>query len=59
MTANHGRVENTDHKLIGRNSTLDSIQAAVLNVKLNILMFGQIKKKIAELYNKNFQKLVN
>lgn len=34
MIANHGRVEKYDHRFEGRNSRLDSLQAAVLNVKL-------------------------
>ena len=35
--ANHGRVATYDHVLPGRNSSLDSIQAAVLNLKIKNL----------------------
>lgn len=34
MLSNHGRVAKYEHEFVGRNSRLDSIQAAVLSVKL-------------------------
>lgn len=37
MIANHGQVKKYDHQLIGLNSRLDTIQAAILNVKLKYL----------------------
>jgi len=37
MFANHGRVAKYDHEIEGRNSRLDGIQAAVLDVKLKYL----------------------
>lgn len=37
MFANHGRIEKYDHKFEGINSRLDSIQAAILSVKLKYL----------------------
>lgn len=37
MIANHGRVHKYDHEFEGRNSRLDSMQAAVLGVKLRYL----------------------
>lgn len=32
--ANHGRLKKFDHEIVGRNSRLDTVQAAVLNLKL-------------------------
>lgn len=37
MIANHGRINKYDHLIEGRNSRLDALQAAVLNVKLKWL----------------------
>ena len=37
MIANHGRNKNNEHEFPGRNSKMDSLQAAVLNVKLKYL----------------------
>ncbi|MFN2126236.1 MAG: DegT/DnrJ/EryC1/StrS family aminotransferase, partial [Anaerolineales bacterium] len=37
MIANHGRIAKYDHEFEGRNSRLDGLQAAILNVKLNYL----------------------
>ncbi|QFY91047.1 DegT/DnrJ/EryC1/StrS family aminotransferase [Magnetovirga frankeli] len=37
MLANHGRSAKWAHELVGRNSRLDAVQAAVLNVKLPFL----------------------
>ncbi|WP_202619557.1 DegT/DnrJ/EryC1/StrS family aminotransferase [Flagellimonas algicola] len=37
MIANHGRIEKYNHVFEGRNSRLDNLQAAILNVKLKYL----------------------
>jgi len=37
MIANHGRIAKYDHEFEGRNSRLDGLQAAILNVKLSHL----------------------
>ncbi|MBT4146563.1 MAG: DegT/DnrJ/EryC1/StrS family aminotransferase [Gammaproteobacteria bacterium] len=37
MIANHGRIAKYDHEFEGRNSRLDGLQAAILNVKLRYL----------------------
>jgi UDP-2-acetamido-2-deoxy-ribo-hexuluronate aminotransferase len=37
MIANHGQVKKYVHKYIGVNSRLDTIQAAILNIKLKHL----------------------
>ena len=43
--ANHGRIAKYDHDIEGRNSRLDGLQAAILNVKLKSLDIW-IKKRI-------------
>lgn len=51
MIANHGRLAKYDHAFEGRNSRLDSLQAAVLTVKLSRLdKFNRIRRSIAECY---------
>ena len=48
----HGGTKRNQHDLIGYNSRLDEIQAAVLNIKLNYLQsFIKKRKKIAESYS--------
>lgn len=37
MICNHGQISKHDHRLLGRNSKIDGIQAAVLGVKLKYL----------------------
>jgi len=37
LLANHGQTEKYHHKIIGSNSRLDTVQAAILNVKLKYL----------------------
>ena len=57
MVGNHGRTEKYLHEFAGRNSRLDAIQAAVLNVKLNELgnWLGR-RNEIARIYR---QEIVN
>lgn len=51
MIANHGRIDKYNHLIEGRNSRLDGIQAAILNVKLPHLdKWLDHRKKIAEIY---------
>lgn len=51
MLANHGRVDKYDHQFEGRNSRLDALQAAVLNVKLPYLdRWTQRRIDVAEMY---------
>jgi UDP-2-acetamido-2-deoxy-ribo-hexuluronate aminotransferase len=50
--ANHGQEEKYKHNRIGINSRLDSIQAAILNVKLKYLSkYISNRQKTAELYD--------
>jgi dTDP-4-amino-4,6-dideoxygalactose transaminase len=52
MIANHGQKEKHNHIIEGRNSRMDGIHAAVLNVKLNYLdMWTNKRIEIAESYN--------
>ena len=51
MLANHGRLSKYDHEFEGRNSRLDTLQAAILNVKLSHLpKWMQRRAEIADLY---------
>jgi len=53
---NHGMFKQYHHELLGVNSRLDSIQAAVLDVKLKHLdEYNAARKKAAVFYNKIFQ----
>jgi dTDP-4-amino-4,6-dideoxygalactose transaminase len=52
--ANHGRIEKYNHEFEGRNSRLDGIQAAVLDVKLGYLdQWIDARIQIADHYNDN------
>ena len=49
----HGGIRRNQHDLIGYNSRLDEIQAAILNIKLSFLeSFIKKRRKIAEIYCK-------
>ncbi|MEQ9404473.1 MAG: DegT/DnrJ/EryC1/StrS family aminotransferase [Cyclobacteriaceae bacterium] len=53
---NHGQQEKHDHSFIGRNSRLDSIQAAVLSVKLKYLDEWNTKRiQLAQTYSKHLR----
>jgi len=55
---NHGMYERYYHDEIGVNSRLDSMQAAILNVKLKYLdKYNQSRQQSANLYNQAFQKV--
>ncbi|KVV14452.1 UDP-2-acetamido-2-deoxy-3-oxo-D-glucuronate aminotransferase [Flavobacterium sp. TAB 87] len=52
---NHGMYERYHHDVVGVNSRLDSIQAAVLNVKLPLLdIYNATRRTAASLYNQAF-----
>jgi len=60
IIANHGMVVRYYHDLIGVNSRLDSIQAAILNVKLKYLNeYSEARNKAANVYNQAFSKSKN
>ena len=52
MLANHGQTQKYHHKIIGCNSRLDTIQAAILNVKLSYIDdFARERQKVACYYD--------
>lgn len=55
MIANHGQKEKYVHEVVGCNSRLDAIQAAILNVKLPLLdTYIQARQEVAKKYNDAF-----
>lgn len=58
MIANHGQSERYYHDIIGVNSRLDNIQAAVLRIKLKHLNeYASARQKVAEQYNAAFESI--
>jgi UDP-2-acetamido-2-deoxy-ribo-hexuluronate aminotransferase len=53
--ANHGQSRRYYHDIVGCNSRLDSIQAAILNIKLrNLPDYNQARKAVADRYDNSF-----
>lgn len=58
MIANHGQKKRYFHEVVGCNSRLDSIQAAILRVKLRHLdEYNQARKEVAAYYDQAFSSL--
>lgn len=58
MIANHGQVKKYYHQVVGCNSRLDTIQAAILQVKLKELdNYAKARNKVAEEYDRAFKAL--
>lgn len=58
MIANHGQAKKYYHSVVGVNSRLDAIQAAILNVKLRYLDdYCQRRQRVAEKYDTAFASL--
>jgi UDP-2-acetamido-2-deoxy-ribo-hexuluronate aminotransferase len=56
--ANHGQTVRYYHEIVGCNSRLDSIQAAVLRIKLPLLdSYCDARRKAADYYDKAFAKI--
>lgn len=55
MIANHGQIKRYFHDIVGCNSRLDSIQAAILEIKLKYLdQYIKERIKVADYYDKVF-----
>ena len=55
MIANHGQSKRYYHEVVGCNSRLDSIQAAVLNIKLKSLnTYNKARRAVADYYDHAF-----
>jgi len=58
MIANHGQRTKYHHEVIGVNSRLDTIQAAILNVKLNYLdEYEKSRNEVADFYDRELLSL--
>jgi len=58
MIANHGQKIKYYHKVTGCNSRLDSIQATILNIKLNHLeSYSSSRNKMAKNYDEGFSEI--
>lgn len=56
--ANHGQAKKYHHELIGVNSRLDTMQAAILNVKLPHLNdYAAARNQVADYYDEQLEKL--
>ena len=54
--ANHGQVVKYHHEVVGCNSRLDTIQAAILNIKLPLLdSYCNARRKVADYYDIAFK----
>ncbi|MEO6704999.1 MAG: DegT/DnrJ/EryC1/StrS family aminotransferase, partial [Ginsengibacter sp.] len=55
MIANHGQTKRYYHDMVGCNSRLDALQAAILNIKLPLLdNYIDARRKAADFYDKAF-----
>jgi dTDP-4-amino-4,6-dideoxygalactose transaminase len=58
MIANHGQEKKYYHKVLGCNSRLDTIQAAILNIKIKYLdQYNQSRNKMAAFYDDAFSEI--
>ncbi len=56
MIANHGQSKRYYHDVVGCNSRLDSIQAAILRIKLGRLdQYNMARQRVAAFYNEAFE----
>jgi UDP-2-acetamido-2-deoxy-ribo-hexuluronate aminotransferase len=58
MISNHGQKVKYEHEIVGVNSRLDTIQAAILSIKLDYLdIYNQSRQKVADFYFENLKTL--
>lgn len=58
MIANHGQKVKYYHEVIGVNSRLDTLQAAILDIKLNHLnSYAEARREVADYYDEAFKGL--
>lgn len=58
MIADHGRIQKYDHEIAGRNSRMDTLQAAILRVKINHLEnWIKSRREIATYYDENLKEI--
>jgi UDP-2-acetamido-2-deoxy-ribo-hexuluronate aminotransferase len=58
MIANHGQAKKYHHEIVGVNSRLDTIQAAILDVKLKYLdSYEAARNKVADYYDKHLSSI--
>lgn len=58
MIANHGQRKKYYHEVIGVNSRLDTIQAAILNIKLRYLNeYSLARQEVAKIYDENLKEI--
>lgn len=58
MIANHGQEKKYYHKVLGCNSRLDTLQAAVLNVKLQYLdLYSEARNNMASYYDQHLTEI--
>lgn len=54
--AHHGGLKKYEHRIVGRNSRLDNLQAAILRVKLrHLAAWNTRRRKVAKLYFEGFK----
>jgi dTDP-4-amino-4,6-dideoxygalactose transaminase len=58
LLSNHGRMTHYDHKMVGYNYRMDSIQAKVLSIKLTHLEeWNKRRRRLAEIYSDSLKDL--
>lgn len=60
MIANHGQEKKYEHSVVGINSRLDTLQAAILDIKLiNLISYNKKRQEVASYYDRAFKTIKN